>query len=146
MGGRAGRSDFPGSVFIQTHCPDHPVMKALVQNDHKGFLALETHNRAQMHFPPFGKLATLIISGKNAEATEEFVRQLAAKAPHHPDMDILGPAPAPLHQLHKWYRWRFLVKTKKNISPQKVLKQWLAQMPVPSMIKVTTDIDPYSFF
>lgn len=146
VGGRAGRSDLPGAVFIQTHCPDHPVMQALIQNDHKGFLTLETQNRALLDFPPFGKLASLIIAGKNAETTEQFVQQLARRVPHHADIEILGPSPAPLHQLHKWYRWRFLVKVKKHISPQKVLGQWLVNIPCPSNIRITVDIDPYSFF
>ena len=146
VGGRAGRSEFPGSVFIQTHCPEHPVMQSLIQSDHKGFLALETQCREQLHLPPFGKLASLIVSGKNAETTEQFVNHMASLRPHHPDVDILGPSPAPLHQLHKWYRWRFLVKVKKHISPQKVLTQWLEMAPCPSTIKITVDIDPYSFF
>lgn len=146
VGGRAGRADLEGRVFIQTHNPDHPVMQALKAHNHKAFLALETEGRKLLNLPPFGKLASLIVSGKDPQKTEQFVQHLATLAPHHPEVEVLGPSPAPLHQLHRWYRWRFLIKTKKTISPQKFLTLWLEKTDTPSSMKIQVDIDPYSFF
>jgi primosomal protein N' (replication factor Y) len=146
VGGRAGRTHLPGSVLIQTYCPEHPVMHAIKNYDQESFLSLETQSRQALDLPPFGKLAALIVAGKNAVATEQFVKLLGSKAPRHSDLEILGPSPAPLHQLNQWHRWRFLVKAKKNLSPQKIITQWLKEIPTPSGIKVSVDIDPYSFF
>jgi primosomal protein N' (replication factor Y) len=146
VGGRAGRTHLPGSVLIQTYCPEHPVMHAIKNYDQESFLALETQSRQALDLPPFGRLAALIVAGKNAVATEQFVKLLGSKAPRHSDLEILGPSPAPLHQLNQWHRWRFLVKAKKNLSPQKIIIQWLKDIPTPSGMKVAVDIDPYSFF
>ena len=146
VSGRAGRSERTGTVLIQTHCPEHPVMHALKNYDHKSFLSLESSYREQLELPPFGKLASVIISGKDEKATEQWAQTLAIQAPQHPDITIMGPTQAPLYQIHHWYRWRFLIKGKKKISLQKVLDQWLSSVEIPSTMKVTTDIDPYSFF
>ena len=146
VGGRAGRTHLPGTVLIQTYCPDHPVMQAIKNYDQESFLSLETQSRKNLDLPPFGKLAALIVAGKNVIGTEKFLEILASNAPHHKDLEIFGPSPAPLHQLNQWHRWRFLVKAKKNLSPQKIITQWLKEIPIPSGIKLSIDIDPYSFF
>ncbi len=146
VGGRAGRTHLTGRVLIQTHCPDHPVMQAIKHYDQASFLSLEAESRRTLDLPPFGKLAALIVAGKDPIATEKFVQTMASHIPHHTDLEILGPSPAPIHQLNQWHRWRFLVKAKKNLSPQKVIKQWLQAVNIPSTMKVAVDIDPYSFF
>lgn len=145
VGGRAGRQNLPGSVLIQTHTPEHPVMQAIQNYDHKRFLDLELESRSALKFPPFGKLAALIISGKDPSFLEKYVHEMARQIPHHEKVQVFGPAPAPLFKLHHWYRWRFLIKTEKEIGIQKVIKYWLDSLSIPSTLKITVDIDPYSF-
>jgi primosomal protein N' (replication factor Y) len=145
VSGRAGRSSLPGRVLVQTYTPEHPVMQAIQHYDHDSFLSLEMLNRCELTLPPFGKLASLIIAGKDSVLTEQFVRHMGSKAPQHEKVEILGPAPAMLHKVHNWYRWRFLVKTPRDISSQKVIRKWLEGLSIPSSVKVMIDIDPYSF-
>ncbi|MGH7124195.1 MAG: primosomal protein N', partial [Stellaceae bacterium] len=63
VAGRAGRAERPGQVFLQTYMPDHPVIKALAANDRDRFLATESDERREHGWPPFGRLAALILSG-----------------------------------------------------------------------------------
>jgi primosomal protein N' (replication factor Y) len=88
----------------------------------------------------------LILSGRHQQEVEKTARKLARTFPLTEIAELLGPAPAPLPFLRGSYRWRLLVKTPKNITPQPLLKRWLAQTPLPSSIRLQIDIDPYSFF
>ncbi len=60
--GRAGREQGRGVGYLQTHQPEHPVMKALVASDREAFYASEIEARERALYPPFGRLASLIIS------------------------------------------------------------------------------------
>src|SRR5215831_18805624 len=63
--GRAGRAAGRGQGFIQTHQPDHPVMRALISGDREAFYAAEIAARERSGYPPFGRLASLVVSGPN---------------------------------------------------------------------------------
>lgn len=62
-----------------------------------------------------------------------------------PGLDVLGPVPAPLAVLRGRHRRRFLVKAKRSVSLQAVLRAWLRSVKVPGTIRLQLDIDPYSF-
>jgi primosomal protein N' (replication factor Y) (superfamily II helicase) len=58
---------------------------------------------------------------------------------------VLGPAPAPLALLRGRYRFRFLIIASRQHDMQKLLRRWLARVKIPSSLRLTVDIDPYSF-
>ena len=68
------------AAFLQTHQPNHPVMRALIAGDREAFYATEIAAREQARYPPFGRLASLVISGPDRPAAEGFARRLAAAA------------------------------------------------------------------
>ena len=94
--GRAGREEGRGIGYLQTHQPDHPVMKALIAADREAFYATEIELREKTQYPPFGRLASLVVSGPDKHATEGHARRIAAAAPHDEAVRVLGPAEAPL--------------------------------------------------
>jgi primosomal protein N' (replication factor Y) (superfamily II helicase) len=145
VAGRAGRAERPGIVYLQTYMPEHPVLRALVSDDRDRFLAAETEARRAHGWPPFGRLAALIVSGPDEESAELAARAYARAQPHMPGVQVLGPAPAPLAVLRGRHRRRFLLKTKRNVNIQAVLRQWLAKVKVPASVRVQVDVDPYSF-
>ncbi|MHA1538961.1 MAG: replication restart helicase PriA [Alphaproteobacteria bacterium] len=145
VAGRAGRAEKPGTVFLQTYLAEHPIMTALASWDRDRFVAEEINARKAHNFPPYGKLAALIISGKNENTLDGFCRALSRKAPHLDKIQILGPAPAPLSLLRGKYRRRFLIKAPENTKIQPILKAWLSTLKLPSSIKIKIDIDPYNF-
>jgi primosomal protein N' (replication factor Y) len=145
VAGRAGREERPGHVFLQTFMPEHPVIAALVRGDRDGFLAAEAEQRHEFGMPPFGRLAALIIAGPDDEEADFVARAFARAAPQMPGLDVLGPAPAPLAVLRTWHRRRFLVKAKRSVNLQAVLRDWLGRVKLPGTTRVQVDIDPYSF-
>jgi len=145
VAGRAGRADQPGRVFLQTYMPEHAVMQALVSGDRDRFLAAEAKDRRDHGMPPFGRLAALIVSGRDAEAAERAARALGRAAPRRAGVEVLGPAPAPLSVLRGQHRFRLLLKAERSVNVQKVLRGWLEAVRWPSGVKVKVDVDPYSF-
>ena len=146
VAGRAGRAEMPGKVLLQTYNPEHPVMLALIASDFAGFMACEAGLRQPGHWPPFGRLAAVIVSSEQEFDADKVAGALGRAAPRGPGYEVLGPAPAPLALLRGRHRRRLLLKTTRDIAVQKLLREWLASVPVPRGVRVDIDIDPVSFF
>jgi primosomal protein N' (replication factor Y) len=144
--GRAGRDQGRGVGYLQTHQPEHPVMKALVASDREAFYASEIEQRERAGYPPFGRLASLIISAGDRPTAESFARKLAAIAPLDERIQVLGPAEAPLAVIKGRYRFRLLVKSLRNVDLSEYLREWLAAAPkTKGNLKLEVDVDPQSF-
>ena len=145
--GRAGREEGRGYGFLQTHQPEHPVMRALIAQDREAFYSAEIAVREATHYPPFGRLASLLISGADKHATEAYARKIAAVSPIHDDVRVLGPAEAPLAVVRGRHRFRLLVKSPRGYDLSAYLREWLAAVPkAKGTLKLEVDVDPQSFF
>jgi primosomal protein N' (replication factor Y) len=145
VAGRAGRAERPGRALLQTYMPDHPVMQALKAGDRDAFLAAEASEREAQGLPPYGRLAAVILSSPDAAKLEEVARALAAAAPNADGVDVYGPADAPLALIRGRRRKRFLVRADRRIDIQAFLNAWRARVRIPASVRVTLDVDPYSF-
>jgi primosomal protein N' (replication factor Y) len=145
VSGRAGRAEAPGRVFLQTFSPEHPVMQALVANDLGTFYALESEARRPGNWPPHGRLAAVIVSADTAAAADLAARDLGRSAPYGDGILVLGPAPAPLAVLRGRHRRRLLLKTRRDIAVQPLLRAWLARVQPPRGVRIDVDVDPVSF-
>jgi primosomal protein N' (replication factor Y) len=145
VSGRAGRGDRRGLALIQTFNPDHPLMTTLARGDMESFIAQEKLLREQALLPPYGQLAGVIVSGAEAAETERMARQLARIAPVAEDVDLLGPAPAPLAVIKGRHRWRLLVRTGRKVNIQAFVRRWLEDLKPAGSLRVDVDIDPYQF-
>jgi primosomal protein N' (replication factor Y) len=144
--GRAGREAGQGVGYLQTHQPQHPVMRALVTCDREAFYASEIEARERTGYPPFGRLASLVVSAGERAMAEGFARQLAACAPLDDAVKVLGPAEAPLAVVRGRYRYRLLVKSQRGYDLSGYLRDWLAAAPKPKgTLKLEVDVDPQSF-
>ncbi len=145
VAGRAGRAESPGRVLLQSYSPEHPVMQALVQGQLDDFYAREAELRAPGHWPPFGRLAALIVSADDSQAADLTARDLGRAAPEGEGITVLGPAPAPLAILRGRHRRRLLLKTRRDVAVQPLLRDWLARVPARRGVRVDVDVDPISF-
>ncbi len=144
--GRAGRGDKPGRALVQTWQPEHPVIAALVSGDAERFYREETRVREMAGLPPFGRLASLIVSATEREAAEAHARAMAKVADPGPGITVLGPAEAPLALIRGRYRYRLLVKTERDVDLQAYLRGWLERCPkTRGNTRVAIDVDPQSF-
>lgn len=145
VAGRAGREGRPGRALIQTHNPDHAVMQALVSGDRDRFVEVELADRERAGMPPYGRLASLIISGPDPAAVDNVCAALARQAPHRDGITVLGPSTAPLALLRGRHRRRFLLKTSRDVAVQPILHAWLERIGLPGAVRLQVDVDPYSF-
>jgi len=143
--GRAGRAEKEGQVFIQTRNPTAPVIQALVNGERDDFYAAETLSRKYAKAPPFGRFAAIIISSEDESEAISIARLIAQTAPRHDGMMVFGPAPAPLAMLRGRYRQRLLVQAHRQIEIQNIIRSWLEPLQWPRNVRVTIDVDPYSF-
>lgn len=143
--GRAGRREAAGKALIQSWAPDHAVMQALAAQDRDAFVATEMAMREASGLPPYGRLAALIISGEDPVGLEAFVQNLAAAAPNAENVEVYGPADAPLSLVRGRRRKRFLVRADRTVDLQGFLAAWRARVKVPGSIRLTIDVDPHSF-
>jgi primosomal protein N' (replication factor Y) (superfamily II helicase) len=149
--GRAGREAGAGYGYLQTHQPEHPVIRALIAQDRDAFYDAEIEQREKTHYPPFGRLASLVVSGEDRHETEGYARSLARSAPKvegalGDEVRVLGPAEAPLALVRGRHRLRLLVKSPRAFDLSAYLRDWLASGPKrKGSIKLEIDVDPQSF-
>jgi primosomal protein N' (replication factor Y) len=144
--GRAGREAGQGAGYLQTHQPEHPVMRALIAADRNAFYDSEIAAREKTGYPPFGRLAAIIVSGGDKHETEAFAKKIAAASPLDDVVRVLGPAEAPLAVVRGRYRYRLLVKSPKAFDLSGYIRGWLGHAPKPrGTLKLEVDIDPQSF-
>jgi primosomal protein N' (replication factor Y) (superfamily II helicase) len=145
VAGRAGRGEKPGHALVQTHNPDHPLMRALVKGDRDAYFSEEKRIRETALLPPYGRLAAVILSGSDASDVERFARNIALIAPPTDDVQVLGPAQAPIAVIKGRHRWRFLVKAKREVDIQNFLRKWLKDVKPKGSLQLQLDVDPYGF-
>lgn len=144
--GRAGRGDKPGRGVVQTFDPGHPVMQALKKRDGEAFYKAEIAARADAALPPFGRLASLIVSSPDKRQAESYARALGQIFPETPGMRLLGPAEPPLALIRGRHRMRLIVKAPRAADLSGFVRDWLSNAPkAPGSVQVQIDVDPVSF-
>jgi primosomal protein N' (replication factor Y) (superfamily II helicase) len=145
VSGRAGRGEKPGTVYIQTRMKEANVIQALLSGDAESFYAAETANRRHANAPPFGRFAAIILSSEDSKEALEVARIIGRNAPDFEGFRVYGPAPAHLSQLRGRYRHRLLVHASRTVDLQKVIRHWLGALKWGNGVRVSVDVDPYSF-
>ena len=150
VAGRAGRADRPGRVWVQTRQPWHPCLQAAAKQDFGAFYQSEAAERRELAYPPFGRLAAVILRSHDkarcfqaADGLAQRLRQKVAELGLS-GVDILGPAPAPLVQIKQWWRYRLLVKTRQAADRQILLEE-TALSAAPAGVQWVVDVDPAQF-
>ena len=143
--GRAGRADKPGRALLQTWTPEHPVLQALAAGDRDAFVEAEMMEREIASLPPYGRLAAIILSSENAMAVDKTANDLAQAIPNAERLEVYGPADAPLALVRGRRRKRLLVRADRDVDIQAFLRAWLSRVKAPASVRVTVDVDPYSF-
>jgi len=152
VAGRSGRGDDPGRMIVQSFAPDHYVFEHLIVHDYAGFFRAESEFRRALGYPPFGRLVSLRLDGPKAEAVEKTAHTLADRlhalkqreAKFRAEIDLLGPAPAPIERLRDRYRWQLLLRAKQSPLLLEFARRALELMPSARAVRLHVDVDPYS--
>ena len=147
VAGRAGRGDRTGRVLLQTHHPEHPLLRVLVLKGYRQFCAEALDERRGACLPPFASLALVRAEALQREAPQSFLRdaEARAKARPHRGVSVLGPVPSPMERRAGRYRAQLLVDATSRGALQRFLPGWIAELEsLPSARKVrwSVDVDP----
>lgn len=144
VAGRAGRGVRPGRVIIQTYWPDHPAVRAVLTGDAEVLYAAERADRAALGFPPYGRIANIVASGRSAEAVREAAHAAAEalRAALPEGFRLVGPAPAPIVRVKGNWRWHVLLKAPEGSDLPAVLAAALERVAVPDGVTRIVDVDP----
>ncbi|MFV0294034.1 MAG: primosomal protein N' [Paracoccus sp. (in: a-proteobacteria)] len=149
VAGRAGRQsgERPGLAMLQTHQPDHAVIRAILGGNDEGFWDAEAAMRQAAGMPPFGRLAGVIMSHPDLAILSDFARYLAINSAPIRDAgaELYGPAPAPIARIRSRHRMRMLIRASRQVAIQKAISDWLAPVKLPVNMRLSVDIDPQSF-
>jgi primosomal protein N' (replication factor Y) len=147
VAGRAGRAEKKGEAFLQTHQPEHPVIRAILGGEEEAFWAAEAAERRAAGVPPYGRMAGIILSSPDVAQVFDFAGEMARRdGPLRAiGAQVFGPAPAPIARVRGRHRVRLLIKAEKSAPLQAALSAWVAQFKLPTNLRLAIDIDPQSF-
>jgi primosomal protein N' (replication factor Y) len=144
--GRAGRDGRRSIGYLQTWQRQNAVIAALASGDAETFYEREVQVRRDAGLPPFGRLASIIVSAETRAEAEGHARALRRSAPPGAAINVLGPAEAPLAMVRGQHRFRLLLSGERKADMQGFIRAMLARGPKPKgSIRVLVDIDPQSF-
>lgn len=145
--GRAGRGELSGRVIIQTHQPAHYAIECARTHDYDGFFNQELLLRRELGYPPFARLVNIRLSGQSDARVQQAAKTIAAflrQCSTGTDVDLLGPAPAPLAKLRDRYRWQLLLRSRHPALLHRLCRRLLEEQPglCPATVRLGLDIDP----
>ena len=145
LSGRAGRTGKPATVYFQTYNIKSNVISQITNVNPDIFLEKELILRKKNNLPPFERFISIILSGKSEKKIEIFANKLKIKLEKNLNAKILGPVIAPIFKIKKNFRFRILIRSKKNQKIQKHLSNILSNFKNHKEIKLAVDVDPISF-
>jgi primosomal protein N' (replication factor Y) (superfamily II helicase) len=145
VAGRAGRGERAGRVIVQTYRPGAAAVTAAAAHDYGRFFAAESASRAELGYPPHGRLIAVRIDGADGHAVAGAARRLAdvAEALGVAGVELRGPVPAPLEKLRGRTRWQIWLRGAERSALRRVARAMVATEIVGG-VRVTLDVDPMS--
>jgi primosomal protein N' (replication factor Y) (superfamily II helicase) len=146
VAGRAGRGDRVGRVIIQTYKPDEAAVTFAARHDYAGFYEVEQAARAELGYPPHGRVVAVRIDGADpglVASTAERLAALAATLARGTTVDVRGPAPAPLARLRGRTRWQIWLRSGDRTALRRVVRG-ISSAEVAGGVRVGLDVDPAS--
>lgn len=144
VAGRAGRGEAPGEVIVQTYVPEHYSITAARHHDYQAFFRKEIALRRQLEYPPFCALARIILKGSLPGEVKEAAEACKRCLEEAGDVQVLGPAPAPLARIKDQYRWHLVLKSRRGAALRDVCRQgytaWARTFK--KQVSISIDIDP----
>jgi len=137
---------------VQTLNPDHYSLRAAAAHDYRSLFAAEIEYRRALGYPPFRRLINVRVEARDALAAERLARDFAAtvrRALGAPtgELELIGPAPAPIERLRGWHRWQTLVRGASPGAMRRAVEQGLRQIGRvrgSRQARIVVDVDPCS--
>ena len=146
VAGRAGRGEVEGEVVVQTFSPVHPAIQFARRHDYEGYFDAEMEFREQLYYPPFTRAAMLTLRGRSEQkvsfSADYLKKQIEPIIETITDLQVSGPAPAPLLRAETFYRYQLMLRTRRMSELSRCLAAVASGLILPDEVALTIDIDP----
>ena len=148
VAGRAGRAQLPGRVLVQTYEADAAPIRAAARYDRALFLRDELPKRKMLGYPPYVRMANVLVWGAHEADVAALARELAvelaeqARAFGGDGWSVLPATPCVLAKLRNTYRWHVVVKCPADADVSAVLLPVFRRRKADKWVNVAVDVDP----
>lgn len=150
VAGRAGRGELDGQVLVQTYMADSVAIQAAATYNRKRFLSDELPKRRMLGYPPYMRLANILVWGENADEVRDVALEFDARVNEAirdivgPDWMSLGAAPCAIERLRSQYRWHILIKAPRDADIARLVEPIIRKRRTHKRVNVACDVDPFS--
>ena len=149
VAGRAGRARKPGGVLLQTHQPEHPLLRSLLAHGYARAARELLAERRQIQLPPYSHQVLLRADATRREAVDAFLAEAAAALPADDSLQIAGPMPAPMPLRGGRHRGQLLIEAGSRRTLHGMLRAWqhaLLVLPTARRVRWSLDVDPIDLY
>jgi primosomal protein N' (replication factor Y) len=148
VAGRAGRADRPGTVIIQTHFPQHPLLNLLIRSCYHQVGEQILAERRTLQLPPFGYMGIVRCDTPDQNRADDVLQNLRQHLQHQTGISLIGPLAPPIARRAGRYRSQLLLKTTQRVNLHYCLQRavgWLQENAKGFQLRWSVDIDPQDF-
>lgn len=149
VAGRAGRAELSGEVWVQTHYPEHPMLRKLCEQGYASFAESELQARRSQGLPPYQYSAVLRADAPQLHIAEDFLGKLRRQVTAVSGCQMIGPLPAPMTRKAGRYRAGLILQSNTRRPLHQQLRQLEAlaeQQKGASSLRWGVDVDPIEGF
>jgi len=149
VAGRAGRARKPGRVLLQTHQPEHPLLRNLLAHGYAAAARDLMAERHQIQLPPYSHQVLLRADAPQREDVDAFLADAHAALPGNDQLQIAGPMPAPMPLRAGRQRGQLLLEAASRQTLHGMLRSWqltLAALPSARRVRWSLDVDPIDLY
>ena len=150
VAGRSGRADLPGRVIVQTYSAGDAAIRSAAHYDREGFLERELELRKNLHYPPYVRMANVLIWGASESEVIGVSQQLfldligLLEEQGVAGIQVFPPTPCVLSRLKKNYRYHILIKAAPEQDIAAFCSDYFRGRKPHKSVNVSIDIDPVS--
>ena len=147
VAGRTGRGEKGGRVLVQTFCPENDAIMAATRHDFIGFASAEMPQREEFNYPPYGKLARIVVRSEIESKADQMADHIAEEIERsaselQKEVIVLGPSTAPVEKLRGKYRFHMMISASGQGDIQDVVRRAQTTLKSIDDVQWIVDIDP----
>jgi primosomal protein N' (replication factor Y) len=149
VAGRAGRARKPGRVVLQTHQPQHPLLRSLLAQGYAAAARELLAERQLIQLPPYSHQVLLRADAPQREQVDAFLAVACAALPRDDQLQVAGPMPAPMPLRAGRHRGQLLLEAPSRQTLHAMLRSWqlaLAALPAARKVRWSLDVDPIDLY
>ena len=135
----------PGTVVIQTYCPDNYAVRNAANLDYERFVNQELAFRKATGYPPFSRMVRVLVEGHDLDKVRATTSQIRGLVDDVADLQALGPAPAILSKVKHRHRVHCLIKCFTDVAFEACMQRLAdVEFRTTQTMRVILDVDPGS--